>query len=129
MASPKMGNCPRCKKLYLKIRDICEECYQKQETEFQAVSGYLREHKGSTLQEVSEATEVSIAQIRQFILSGRIMLVQFPNLTYPCEICGTEIRKGRTCSSCTETAKQLADNLNKTVDEKKSYLRVMSERI
>ncbi|MBT2657800.1 flagellar protein [Bacillus sp. ISL-18] len=131
MVLPKMGNCPKCKKLFLQLRDICDDCYQKQETDFLNVNDFLRRNKGCTIQELSEATKVSIGQIRQFILSGRLLLVQFPNISYPCEICGNMIRTGKACSSCTETVNKLNKQVNKTPEPeiKKSYLRVKSQKI
>ena len=99
----QLGNCPKCRKLYLKIRDICDECYQKQENDFIIVASYLRENLGDTIQEVSDATQVSVAQIRQFILAGRLIVGNFPNLSYPCEICGELIRSGKVCKSCMDT--------------------------
>jgi flagellar operon protein (TIGR03826 family) len=98
--APSLGNCPRCRKLYLKVRDICDECYQKQEEDFLKVSSHLREYPGDTIQEVSEATKVTVSQIRLFILAGRLIVGHFPNLSYPCDICGTQIRTGKTCKNC-----------------------------
>ena len=38
--------------------------------------------------------------ITKWIREGRLQLVRFPNLTYPCESCGTMIREGRLCANC-----------------------------
>jgi flagellar operon protein (TIGR03826 family) len=107
MSTAQLGNCIKCGKLFLRLRDICNDCYQKQEDDFNKTSAYLRDEPGSTIQEVSEATNVSVAQIRQFILEGRILVGQFTNLSYPCEICGSMIRTGRTCKSCMESLNEL----------------------
>lgn len=61
---------------------------------------YLREEKTATIQEVSEATDVSIKQITKFIKEGRISVANNPNMTYPCEVCGILIREGNMCDSC-----------------------------
>ncbi|NYE06733.1 flagellar operon protein (TIGR03826 family) [Bacillus niacini] len=110
MAAPKLGNCPKCRKLYLRIRDICEDCYQKQEDDYLKVASYLREYPGTTLQELSEETEVSVANIRHFIIIGRIITAHFPNLSYPCETCGNMIKSGKTCSTCRKKIDQLTKN-------------------
>jgi flagellar operon protein (TIGR03826 family) len=107
MGSPQLGNCTKCGKLFLRIRDLCNDCYQKQEDDFLKVSTYLRNQSGSTIQELSDATRVSIAQIRQFILAGRILVGEFTNLSYPCETCGNMIQTGRTCSSCMASINKL----------------------
>lgn len=107
MGSPQLGNCTKCGKLFLHIRDLCNDCYQKQEADFLKVSTYLRNQSGSTIQELSDATKVSIAQIRQFILAGRILVGEFTNLSYPCQTCGNMIKTGRLCSSCIASINKL----------------------
>ncbi|WHY79707.1 flagellar protein [Neobacillus sp. WH10] len=113
MSTPKLTNCPKCGKLFLRVRNICEGCYQKQENDFLKAAAYLREHSGITIQELSDAVGVSVAQIRQFIWAGRILVNDFPNLSYPCETCGKMIQKGKQCSSCIETLKHLANQVEK----------------
>lgn len=134
MTAPRLGNCRKCGKLFLCFRDICDECYQKQEDDFLRVAAYLREHSGSTIQEVSEATEVSIKQIREFILGRRILLTELPNLGYPCEACGEMIRTGTKCSSCLETLHQIAQHVDngqvqQKENERKTYLKVTSFKL
>jgi uncharacterized protein len=116
----QLSNCPKCGKLFLKIRPICDECYQKQEEDFRKVSSHLWDYPGSNIQELSEATEVSVAQIRQFILAGRILMGQFVNLTYPCDNCGRMIKEGKTCSHCLENIKELAIKVEKEIQSDKS---------
>ena len=111
MSIPQLGNCPRCKKLYLRIRDICDECYQKQEDDYLKAASYLRDFPGSTIQDVSDETGVSIAQIRYFIQIGRIVAGHFPNLTYPCATCGKPIQAGKICKNCTARYNQLSNNV------------------
>ena len=66
-----LGNCPRCGKLYaLNFRDVCSNCIKEIELEYQACVDYLREQKGANIQELSDATEVSIKQITRFIRGG-----------------------------------------------------------
>lgn len=117
MATPQLGNCPKCRKLFLRIRNICDECYQKQEDDYLKVAAYLREYPGTTLQDVSDETEVSVSQIRQFILAGRILMGSFPNLSYPCETCGKMIRGGKTCKSCLAQVNQLSNHTSKEEKE------------
>jgi uncharacterized protein len=88
------------------MRDICDECYKKQEDDYQKAATFLRDYPGTTIQELSDETEVSVAQIRQFILTGRILVSDFPNLSYSCEICGKKIKVGRICSSCNDSISQ-----------------------
>ncbi|SMF67159.1 flagellar operon protein TIGR03826 [Paenibacillus uliginis N3/975] len=96
-----LGNCPRCGKLYaLNFRDMCSDCLKGIEVEYQDCAQYLRDTKGATIHEVSEATGVTIRQITKFIREGRISIANAPNLSYPCEVCGTLIRESNMCESC-----------------------------
>ncbi|SDF86980.1 flagellar operon protein TIGR03826 [Fontibacillus panacisegetis] len=96
-----LGNCPRCGRLYaLNFRDICPSCIKDIELEYEKCLKYLREEKTATIQEVSDATEVSIKQITKFIKEGRISIANNPNMMYPCEVCGVLIREGTMCDSC-----------------------------
>lgn len=96
-----LGNCPRCGKLFAKtFKDICPNCVKDIEQEYEVCLNYLREEKSATIQEVSEATGVSIRQITKFIKEGRISVANNPNMMYPCEVCGVLIREGNMCDSC-----------------------------
>lgn len=96
-----LGNCPRCGKLFAKnFRDICPACIKDIEHEYELCLEYLRAEKTATIQEVSEATGVSIRQITKFIREGRISIANNPNMMYPCEVCGVLIREGNMCDSC-----------------------------
>lgn len=96
-----LGNCPRCGRLFANnFRDICPSCIKEIEEEYEKCLNYLREEKLATIQEVHEATGVSIKQITKFIKEGRISVANNPNMTYPCEVCGVLIREGNMCDSC-----------------------------
>jgi flagellar operon protein (TIGR03826 family) len=93
--------CPRCGKIFAKgIRDICPACVKTVEEEYERCVEYLRKNNGANIQELSEATEVSVKQITKFIREGRISLANAPNLMYPCEVCGILIREGLMCDRC-----------------------------
>ncbi|WP_055106064.1 TIGR03826 family flagellar region protein [Paenibacillus ihumii] len=96
-----LGNCPRCGKLFANnFRDICPSCIKEIEQEYEKCLKFLREEKMATIQEVSEATGVSIKQITKFIKEGRITVADNPNMMYPCEVCGVLIRQNNMCDSC-----------------------------
>ncbi|GBK65070.1 flagellar protein [Paenibacillus macerans] len=82
------------------FRDICPSCIKEIEEEYEKCLDYLREEKLATIQEVHEATGVSIRQITKFIKEGRISVANNPNMMYPCEVCGVLIRQGNMCDSC-----------------------------
>lgn len=100
----ELVNCSKCGRLYLKnsIRDICDECYREEEEEFERVRKFLnkRENRTASLLQVVEGTGVEEKKILKWIRSGRLRIVNFPNLQYPCENCGRPIRTGRLCERC-----------------------------
>lgn len=104
MSLASLENCPSCGNLFVKnIREVCNECYKKVEIEYEKVYKFLRnkENRKSTIYEVSDATGVTVSQIRSFIREGRLRLADFPNMGYPCERCGTNlITTGNLCDDC-----------------------------
>ncbi|OKP85831.1 flagellar protein [Paenibacillus helianthi] len=96
-----LDNCPRCGRLYVKnIMDLCQPCIKDLEHQYETCVSYLRENRGTNIQELSDATEIPIKEITRFIREGRISIANAPNMMYPCEVCGTLIREGHMCDSC-----------------------------
>lgn len=93
--------CPRCNKLFAKhFREVCNNCHAELEKDYERCVEHLRKNRGLNIQQLSEETEISIKQITRWVREGRISLMDAPNLTYPCEICGSLIREGNMCDSC-----------------------------
>lgn len=121
-----LGNCPQCGKLYvLNFREMCPDCKKEIERQYELCSEYLRVHRGSTMTELSEATEVTTRQITKFIREGRISVIDAPNLSYPCEVCGTAlIHDSNMCPACrARLTKELSDSVkdqqSRNMDDKK----------
>jgi flagellar operon protein (TIGR03826 family) len=96
-----IANCPRCGRIFSKgIRDVCINCQKEIEQEYTRCVEFLRDNRGATIYEVSDATGVSVRQITRFIREGRISMMNMQNLSYPCESCGTLIRQGNLCEEC-----------------------------
>ncbi|MDQ0116549.1 TIGR03826 family flagellar region protein [Paenibacillus harenae] len=120
-----LDNCPRCGKLFAKgIREVCTVCTRDIDKEYELCANYLREYKGAIITELSDETGVSIKQITKFIREGRISMVNAPNMSYPCESCGTLIREGHLCDNCrnrlTNAAQEMKGNLAKKEELKGS---------
>ncbi|RKQ85491.1 hypothetical protein [Brockia lithotrophica] len=82
----ELVQCARCGKLFVRppgsrVR-FCPDCLREVEAEFRRVYDYLRKQRGrkASLREISGATGVSVRQIREFILEGRLRLLEFPEL-------------------------------------------------
>jgi len=131
-----LGNCAKCGKIIIvtPVNDLCTDCLKKEEEAFEKVSQFLRkqENRRASMDEVVEATGVEEELIYKFIRKGRIQLVHFPNLGYPCEICGKMIRAGKLCQDCsrnieTELAALKTTELGKEKDRLTTYYAI-SER-
>lgn len=96
-----VDNCPRCGKLYVKNpRGMCPACMKEIDQQCEECIQYLREHRNCTIQELSDATGVSIKQITLFIKEGRISIAEAPQMMYACEVCGAPIREHKMCEAC-----------------------------
>ena len=96
-----LANCPQCGKLYVaNLRGMCGNCIKDIDQQYERCNQYLRENKGTTITELSEAVDVSIKQISTFIREGRISIANAPNMGYACEVCGTPIRENNMCEPC-----------------------------
>ncbi|WP_027416148.1 TIGR03826 family flagellar region protein [Aneurinibacillus terranovensis] len=107
-------NCPRCGKIFIKIRQpVCPECVKEIDKEYDKCYQFLRkkENRGCTTYELSKGTGVSVNQITRFILEGRLSIENAPNMGYPCESCGTMIRSGKVCDSCLNQRKKAIQSL------------------
>jgi flagellar operon protein (TIGR03826 family) len=110
--------CPKCKKVYVKnMYGMCGACIREIENEYERCLKYLREYRKCNINELSEATDVSVRQITKFIREGRISIANAPNMEYPCEVCGTLIREGAMCDGC--RARLVKDVKHMSEDEKR----------
>lgn len=113
-----VANCPRCGKIFVKgFAENCPNCVKDLEQQYDKCLKYLRSNKGVNINDLSEATGVTVKQITKFIRDGRISIVNAPNMAYPCEVCGTLIREGTICESC--RMKLVKDVRNNAEDEKR----------
>ena len=105
----ELANCSRCGTVYVKtIRDICENCFKKEEEAFQTVYQFLRERKNrkATMLEIVEETGVEEELIIKFVKERRLLPTDFPNLAYPCDRCGRGITTGKLCENCQQELKR-----------------------
>ena len=107
-------NCRKCGKLfnYVSGPPICMACREALEAKFQEVKEYIREHKGASIPEVSEACEVSQAQIQQWLKDERLEVAEGSGIALLCENCGEPITSGRFCAKCKSN---MADRLNESI--------------
>lgn len=109
-------NCRTCGRLfnYLGGPNICPSCRDETEKKFQDTKEYIRENPRASIQEISEANEVTTIQIRQWIREERLQFADDSPIGIECEICGATIKTGKYCDACkNNTANALAKSIEK----------------
>lgn len=98
-------NCRKCKRIFNYVMGpvLCPRCREEEEEKFQEVKKYVIENPGSGIQEVSEACDVSVNLIRQWLREERLVLSDESPMGINCEHCGRMIKSGRFCSECKST--------------------------
>lgn len=94
--------CKGCSRLfnYIAGPHLCPACREKLEQKFQQVKEYINEHRGVSMQTVSEECEVENTQIKQWLREGRLEITDDSAIFINCESCGAPIKSGRFCNQC-----------------------------
>ena len=96
-------NCPECGKLFeFLFKNLCPDCINKEDGEFEAIVAYLRENPGVGISEISEATGIGVNRIVKMLKSGRLIAVceRHDIVLLTCERCGKPIAEGQFCLQC-----------------------------
>ncbi|MCR4694918.1 MAG: flagellar protein [Pseudobutyrivibrio sp.] len=111
-------NCRSCGRLfnYLGGQNICPSCRAELDKKFDTVKEYIRSNPRSTINEISEANEVSTNQIRQWIREERLQFADDSPIGIECEACGALIKTGKYCEACKN---KMANNLNSAIEKPK----------
>ena len=115
----EVRNCRTCGRLFNYIggpANMCPACRDELEKKFQVVKEFIRENPKSTIQEISDANEVTTNQIRQWIREERLQFSEDSPVGIECENCGATIRTGRFCENCKNT---MASALTKSIEKPK----------
>lgn len=97
-----LRNCRRCGRLFVYAgRPICSSCMEEDEEIFKRVREYIEQYPKSTVFEVSEALDIPVSKIIQFLREGKLELSpNNTNMLLECEKCGRPISTGRYCTEC-----------------------------
>ena len=95
-------NCRMCGRIFNYVAGpyLCQICREKMEVKFQEVKEYIRENKGVGMREVSEACDVEMSQIQQWLREERLEVTEDSPIYITCEGCGANIRSGKYCDNC-----------------------------
>lgn len=94
--------CAKCGRIFNYIAGprICPGCSKQLEDKFAEVKKYVQQHPRIGLNELAEAMDVSIAQIRRWIREERLCFTDDSPIGIECEGCGVTIKTGRYCKQC-----------------------------
>lgn len=107
MADLKVAHCSMCGKVFqVTLRNLCPECTEIHDRQFEAVDRYLMKNRNATNEQTAEATGVPLKQILDWIRQKKISLAAFPNLTDVCDLCGAPSRNGHLCAKCSGRIQQ-----------------------
>jgi flagellar operon protein (TIGR03826 family) len=112
----EVKSCKGCGRLfnYMGGQPLCQACKDKLENKFQEVKQYLYDNPEASVNQVSEANDVSVKQIKQWIREERLMFTSASATGITCEKCGTPIAVGRFCEKCkAEMSNSLSGLLDK----------------
>lgn len=89
--------------MYAMGPQLCDDCKRLEEEDFTKVRKFVRDYPGATIQEVSDATEISQNTILKYLKEGRLEVSESSPIAIQCEGCGARIRSGRFCAKCSNT--------------------------
>lgn len=109
-------SCKGCSRLfnYIAGPHLCPNCREKLEEKFQEVKAYINDHKGVSIQTVSEECDVDNNQIKQWLREGRLEITEDSAIFINCESCGAPIKSGRFCNAC---AYKMQSGFNSIVED------------
>ena len=95
-------NCRKCRRIFNYVMGpiLCQNCREAEEAKFQEVKKYVQENRRCGMQEVSEACDVTLNQIQQWLREERLVLSDESPMGIGCEKCGKMIKSGRFCQEC-----------------------------
>jgi len=96
-----MVNCPKCGRLFTKIKNqLCPACQKEDDEAFQAIRKFAEENENCTIGDLSQGTGVSEKRILRYIREGRLEVTSGMRGDVRCKMCNRPIAKGIYCDSC-----------------------------
>lgn len=96
----------------------CNQCGALAYDDYGKVRNYIEKHPGATQSDVSLATGVSKARIRQLLIEERIEVTPDSPIFLHCALCNADIRSGMYCPACAAKIKQDEAHVAKVVKDR-----------
>lgn len=115
---------------------LCPQCSRQLDKKFKDVKEYLKKNPRTTITELSDAMEVPIVQINQWIREERLTFSQDSPIGIDCEGCGKMIKSGRYCKDCKNKMinqfgngkKEVTHNVKKTTADTRGRMRYLDNK-
>ena len=121
-----MVNCPRCGKLFSRVKSpICPSCEKEEEQTFQQIRQFIDDNENCTLSELSKGTGVSQKKILRYIHEGRLEISKGMRGDVRCKICSRPITKGQYCDACLIKINQNIYDVFTQINEQKKQVSTM----
>ena len=79
--------------IILRAKKLCPACKEKLEEKFQKVKKYIEENPRENINQVAEACDVTIKQIKYWVREERLSFTDDSLVGLECERCGKMIHK------------------------------------
>lgn len=107
----KIVSCRVCGAVMVRLaRDVCPECFRKEEELFAKVREFLAANPGITVPELAERVGTTVEQIEIFILTGRVERIG-AQIAHQCQTCNKIIMTGLICHECLKSIKEHVSDL------------------
>jgi flagellar operon protein (TIGR03826 family) len=114
----EVQNCPNCGNIFRKSTwPICQDCKNEMENELSKCTDFIRRNRQTTMTQLIEQTGVTEENITKYIRDGKINIIDVPNLSYPCDLCESPIRKGNLCYNCRVKINTDIDKMKRQEDQ------------
>ncbi|MGH7739752.1 MAG: hypothetical protein ACREL1_06360 [bacterium] len=116
-----LANCSKCGKVYSPVassRGFCPACVKLEDDNFLKVFHFLADQPTATADEISQGTEVELADIYRYVRENRLRLAKMEK-GFKCERCGLPISQGKMCDECRQKlSAELKSDLTKFAQNK-----------
>ncbi|WP_222708549.1 hypothetical protein [Paenibacillus sp. N3.4] len=107
------------------MRNQCSDCSRSLDGLLTNCHEFLRKNHRSTSEQLSSVTGVPLEQLYGWMREGKLLMTDYPNLSYPCAACSRSIRKQKFCTDCLF---RINKEINELKDKDSSFLRLQKEK-
>lgn len=100
------------------FRNVCPNCVQQEEENFERVKFYVRDHPQCTVADIVHDLEIPPEQINELLESGRLEKTGTV-FDHQCKTCGKLIKSGLICGDCSHELQAKLQGLQESISKQK----------